>query len=84
MLPLKDFTEHLRLKAKILLIILKALESEKDKIIRAHMLAHIDRIFGLPTASLLGIHLIVNNNYDVFSDKQDITLMKKLDGLGNI
>lgn len=38
-----------------------------DKIIRAHLLAHFARFFGLPIASRLGIHLIVNNEYDITS-----------------
>lgn len=38
-----------------------------DKIIRAHLLAHFARFFGLPVASRLGIHLIVNNEYDITS-----------------
>lgn len=36
-----------------------------DKIIRAHLLAHFARFFGFPVASRLGVHLIVNNEYDI-------------------
>ncbi len=70
---LRRFYGALAIKCQDIINNLESAGVKKAKIVRAHMLAHVARIFGLPSASLLGIHLIVGNNYDVFSDKQDIT-----------
>ncbi len=73
---LRRFYGALAIKCQDIINNLESSGVRKDKIIRAHMLAHVVRIFGLPTASLLGIHLIASNNYDVFSDEQNITSEK--------
>lgn len=70
---LRRFYGALAIKCQDIINNLESAGIKKAKIIRAHILAHVVRIFGLPSASLLGIHLIVSNNYDVFSDKQNIT-----------
>lgn len=73
---LRRFYGALAIKCQDIINNLESSGVRKDKILRAHMLAHVVRIFGLPTASLLGIHLIASNNYDVFSDEQNITAEK--------
>lgn len=70
---LRRFYGALAIKTQDIINNLESAGVRKDKLVRAHILAHVARIFGLPSASLLGIHLIAGNNYDVFSDAQDIT-----------
>lgn len=38
----------------------------EDKLIRAHILATLARIYGLPVASRMAAHLIVSNQFDMF------------------
>lgn len=70
---LRRFYGALAIKCQDIINNLESAGVKKAKIVRAHMLAHVARIFGLPSASLLGIHLIVGNNYDIVSDNQNVT-----------
>lgn len=70
---LKRFYGALAIKCQDVINNLETGGVSNAKLVRAHILAHVARIFGLPSASQLGVHLITGNNYDVFSDTQNIT-----------